>query len=176
PNPQFPSSALHNISSNSQRQNKSDEYNSRSQHRNNNHILSNHRTSLSPIQMATLSYTPTTSGRWHSTREERRDTMEAANDLLGVRSSRTSTTTQPSEIRTVEIRGRPYRIPARITKEFYRDLTYYEDDEIIRKYRLEPCKVEDYFGQRTMTERKRSSTIVESSKQIVDSRRHSRRA
>lgn len=99
--------------------------------------------------------------------------MQAANDLLGVRSSRTSTSTQPSEIRTVEIRGRPYRIPARITKEFYRDLTYYEDDEIIRKYRLEPCGVEDYFG--AQKERKRSSTIVES-KQAVDSRRHSRRA
>ncbi|KXS94062.1 hypothetical protein AC578_3380 [Pseudocercospora eumusae] len=100
--------------------------------------------------------------------------MEAANDLLGVRSSRSSTATQPSEIRTVEIRGRPYRIPARITKEFYRDLTYYEDDEIIRKYRLEPCRAEDYSGGQK--ERKRSSTIVEAGKQTADSRHHSRRA
>ncbi|EME88437.1 uncharacterized protein MYCFIDRAFT_192607 [Pseudocercospora fijiensis CIRAD86] len=107
--------------------------------------------------------------------------MQAANELLGVRSARASNAArqpedQQQQIRTVEIRGRPYRIPARISKEFYHDLTYYEDEEIIRKYRLEPCRVEDLFGgQRGSAERKRSSTIVES-KQAADSRGHSRRA
>lgn len=41
-----------------------------------------------------------------------------------------------SKITTVDIGGQTYRVPSQLSKQFYLDLTYMEDEELISTYML----------------------------------------
>ncbi|CAK4032792.1 Hypothetical predicted protein [Lecanosticta acicola] len=57
-------------------------------------------------------------------------------DLFGVKLPPTEEQLAPTAPNGVELAGRAYRVPEPIDKEFYRDLTMLEDEELIRKYGL----------------------------------------
>ena len=88
----------------------------------------------------TLLYRPSTSGHWHATADD--ETYETVSDLLGVRMPMKAEHHQqqqlPKPITTVELQGQTYQVPDPRNKQFYRDLTYLSDDEMIMKYRLVP--------------------------------------
>lgn len=44
--------------------------------------------------------------------------------------------TTPTKVTTVEISGQTYRAPSCLSKQFYLDLTYMTDDELISTYTL----------------------------------------
>ncbi|KAF2208150.1 hypothetical protein CERZMDRAFT_101604 [Cercospora zeae-maydis SCOH1-5] len=98
-----------------------------------------------------LLYQPGSTGHWQATQYDLECTHEAISDLLGVRmpirpesmrreSIRRLSVSRP--IATVELLGRPYRIPEPCPKQFYRELTYLSDEEIVEKYSLVPCEAD----------------------------------
>lgn len=110
-------------------------------------ISSTSRSNITPTM--SLLYQPGSTGHWQATPDELESTHEVISDLLGVRmpvrpesmrreSIRRLSVSRP--IATVELLGRPYRIPDPCPKQFYRELTYLSDEEIIEKYKLVPCE------------------------------------
>jgi hypothetical protein len=87
---------------------------------------------------------------------------QAVNDLPSARmSDHAGDRPRPyagEQVTTVEIRGQPFRVADPNNKQFYRDLTCLEDDELIAKYGLVPCSAKDYHnGRRVSTDSGKSS-------------------
>lgn len=119
------------------------------------HLLkSRSRSTITPT-MALL-YSPSTSGHWHAAPDDESEhAYETVNDLLGVKvSDRQHQEQQPrpyssQTVTTVALQGKTYRVPDPSNKQFYRELTFLSDEEMIMKYRLVPYTKGD--------ERKRAS-------------------
>lgn len=45
-----------------------------------------------------------------------------------------------AKVTTVDISGQAYKVPKQLHKQFYLDLTFLEDEELISKYTLVPYK------------------------------------
>ncbi|KAI5360446.1 hypothetical protein Slin15195_G083700 [Septoria linicola] len=95
----------------------------------------------------TLLYQPSSSGHWQHTGadDERDSTYEAVSDLLGVRLP-VKPDQIPAEkpVMSVQLQGQQFRVPDPCSKQFYRELTYLSDEEMIEKYGLVLCTPEDY--------------------------------
>lgn len=63
-------------------------------------------------------------------------TTVTENDLFGIKVPPTAEELAPTVPDGVELGGCRYKVPEPIEKEFYRDLTMLEDEELIRKYGL----------------------------------------
>ncbi|KAL9529785.1 hypothetical protein SMMN14_06634 [Sphaerulina musiva] len=103
-----------------------------------------------------LLYSPSTSGHWHAAPDDESEhAYETVNDFLGVEvSDRQHHEQQPrpyssQTVTTVALQGKTYRVPDPSNKQFYRELTFLSDEEMIMKYRLVPYTKGD--------ERKRAS-------------------
>lgn len=115
-------------------------------------------------------YRPDQAGRWRNFRDEERGMTYEAVGAVRVPISNGLFSPPPSrpcpQITTVEIRGQPFQVPDPRNRQFYRDLTYLEDEELISKYGLVPCPAKDYrngsrasmkgHSQRTSTQSSRS--------------------
>ena len=85
-------------------------------------------------------------------------------DVFGTKLPPTKEELAPSAPDAVELESGKYKVPEMIDKQFFKDLTYLEDNELVSKYGLVPIGKEDARETRKQKDGGKFKRMVRESK------------